>query len=356
MQRSHVHLLCLVLAVTCAPAGVAADAYRPTDAIVKAAQSRRISSQETRTWTGTNGKTIQGWLAGADSVQASIMGKTMATISLANLSPQDLQYIESIRQSLRAEEQALKAAAPAWRTDIAALASHITERLKQVPKPGNDVTVRTAPVGPPVFDKLKIGGNQVPVERQTWTLGVNYRDGGRREISLGIKRNEGPTLSEGFSIWTPMPDDILQIIRPLLGEQVAFEMEYKGKKPFKSSGSPLDELKKKRYDPESLTAVARGGPGKGLQLEFDRAQGLENLVKSDPGVFKGPYPLVEFDVTTIESRLTTWREIKTGTRIKCSGIITGAIGGVVTKNYQGNNSANYWWMAVTIEGATPSSP
>lgn len=344
------------MAVTCVTAGLAADAYRPTDATIKAAQSRRISSQETRTWTGTNGKTIQGWLAGADSVQASIVGKTMATISFANLSPQDLQYIESIRQSLRTEEQALTAAAPAWRTDMAALASHITERLKQMPKPGNDATVRTVPVGPPVFDKLKIGGNQVPVERQTWTLGVNYRDDGRREISVGTKRNEGSTLSEGFSVWTPLPDVMLRIIRPLLGEVVTFEMDCKGKKPFKSSGSPLDELKKKRFDPESLAAVARGVSGKGLQLEFDRAQGLENLVKSDPGVFKGPYPLVEFDVTTTESRTSAWRDIKTGTRIKCTGIITGAIGGVVTKNYQSNNSANYWWMAVTIEDALPSSP
>lgn len=356
MKPCRRSVLCCAHAAIWAAAAQAADVYRPADTIVRATQSRRISSQEARTWTGTNGKTIEGWLVGADSVQASIMGKTLATISLANLSPQDVQYIESIRQSLRTEEQALTAAAPAWRTDLAALANHLTGRLKNVPKPGNDATVRTVPVGPPAFDKLRIGGNQVPVERQTWTLGVNYRDDGRREISLGTKRNEGPTLSEGFSIWTPMPDDIIRIIRPLLGEQVTLEMEYRGKRPFKGSGNPLDELKKKRFDPESVAAVARRVPGQGLQLEFDRAQGLENLVKSDPGVFKGPYPLVEFDVTTTESRSSAWREIKTGTRIKCLGIITGVIGGVVTKNYPNNNSANYWWMAVTIEDAAPFPP
>ena len=102
--------------------------------------------------------------------------------------------------------------------------------------------------------------------------------------------------------------------------------------------------------------MARGASSKGLQLEFDRAQGLENLVKSDPGVFKGPYPLIELDVTTTELRSSAWREIKPGARIKCSGVVTGVIGGVVTKNYPNNNSANYWWMAVTVEDAMPSPP
>jgi len=321
------------------------------------AAARRISSSEVRTWIGTNGSELKGWLEGADATTARIVGDKPYAIKIANLSPADVAYVDAIRKAVADQQQKLDTATPGWSTDSAALASHLADRLRELPEPAESEKVE-AKGGPLAggFEKATINGSEVFVPNEIWHLNSSLDAAGHRTISLSTERPNNAAISEGFSIRDPLPDDHLALVKPLLGARVTFEMEFVDKKPRKSDGNLEAYLSKRVYEPGTLVASLRTGSGKGLQLQFVEAPGFESLFGSDPLVLKGPYPLVTYDVTAVERDVREWAEIKKGSRVKWMGVVTGAIGGVVSKTYPNDRVGHYRWMALTLEEAVPVTP
>lgn len=322
-------LLCVpagvALAFFMAASGVTAQQYQPDAETIYQARKLKFSDSQKRVWSSTSGKTLEGVLDWADDRQAAITGTQRFLVPLASLSPDDLKQIDRVRAGFQPEQQALDALGGTWRNDPGALTKHIYERLRLLPKPDADG-------GIPGFNQLTGAGTQM--------------------VSLGTERKIGYADAErGFAVWTPAPQGVRSVLRPLLGEVVTFEMTYTGSVQIKGNDEPLGNLRQTRFDPDRITVAARGKVPAGLELAFTEAQGLRAILASESGkgLFTGPYPLVELDVTCPDRRASFWKSLKRGQRVKWSGVITGAYGGAV----RGFQDLKYWWCVISIQDAGP---
>ncbi|MEQ1843354.1 MAG: hypothetical protein ABL994_23355, partial [Verrucomicrobiales bacterium] len=155
LRNCGASFLVLALAVAQWAGGAAADVPRTRESVVEAARVWRTSSHESRTWTSTTGKTVDGRLAGLDDGSAAVFNRSLMRLRFADLSQNDLDYIEAIRHSLQSEEERLRTAVPDWKTNSSDLSSHLVARLKELPAPREEEAVSTDSVGLPTFDKLR---------------------------------------------------------------------------------------------------------------------------------------------------------------------------------------------------------